>query len=202
MTGMPKRYVLIDYENVQPGTLARLDPKRHAIRVFVGANQSKMPTSLITAMQQFDHRCIQIAASGRNALDLHIAYYIGRIAVSEPGASFHIVSKDAGFDPLMGHLKSEGIAAERISAIDEIAETKASRVEPSRKAAFPDPITTITDNLKRRPKARPGTVGKLQTVIRELFLKKLKDEDVTKLVDQLVKIGIVTIHGTRVSYKL
>jgi hypothetical protein len=200
---MPKRYVLIDYENVQPGTLARLDPKRHAIMVFVGANQSKMPTSLITAMQQFDHRCIQIAASGRNALDLHIAYYIGRIAVSEPDASFHVVSKDAGFDPLMRHLKSEGIAAERITAIDEIAGTKASRVEPSRKAAaFPDPITTITDNLKRRPKTRPGTVGKLQTVIRELFLKKLKDEDVTKLVDQLVEIGVVTIQGTRVSYKL
>ena len=200
---MPIRYVLIDYENVQPGTLARLDPKRHAIMVFVGANQSKMPTSLITAMQQFDHRYIQIDASGRNALDLHIAYYIGRIAVSEPDASFHIVSKDAGFDPLMRHLKSEGITVERITAIDEIAETKASRVEPSRKAAaFPDPITTITDNLKRRPKARPGTVDKLQTVIRELFLKNLKDEDVTKLVDQLVEIGIVTIHGTKVSYKL
>ena len=203
MTGKPKRYVLIDYENVQPETLGRLDPNRDAIRIFVGANQSKMPTSLVTAMQRFESRCIQIAGSGRNALDLHIAYYVGQIATTEPGASFHVVSKDAGFDPLMRHLKSEGIAAGRIETIDEIVERSASRVKPSSKAPASLPhLTTVIDNLKRRPKARPSTVGKLQTVIRELFLKKLKDEDVTRLFDQLVKRGVVMVQGTKVSYKL
>lgn len=205
MTGMPKRYVLIDYENVQPETLARLDPKRHAIMILVGANQSKMSTSLVTAVQRFDHRIIQIAGSGRNALDLHIAYYLGRIAAAEPGASFHVVSKDAGFDPLMRHLESEGIGATRIATTDEAAKKKkASRAKPSNKvtAAPPESVTTIIDNLKRRPKARPSTVGKLQTVIHELFLKELTDEDVTKLVDQLVKLGVVTVQGTKVSYEL
>jgi len=201
---MPKRYVLIDYENVQPETLARLDPRIHAIMILAGANQSKIATSLVAAMQRFDHRIIQAAGSGHNALDLHIAYYLGRIAAAEPGASFHVVSKDAGFDPLMRHLESEGIVAERISTIGEIAKAKAPRAKPSSKATVEqsDQIATITDNLKRRPKARPSTVGKLQKVIHELFLKKLKGEDVKKLVDQLVKRGVVRVQGTKVSYKL
>ncbi|HKP23312.1 MAG TPA: PIN domain-containing protein [Dongiaceae bacterium] len=198
---MPKHYVLIDYENVQPETLARLDPKRHAIMVFVGANQPRMATSLVTAMQRFECHCIQIAGSGRNALDLHIAYYVGRIAAAEPGTSFHVVSKDAGFDPLMRYLQLKGIAAHRIATIDGIVE--ASRVSRASKASASllDP-SIIIDNLKRRPKARPRTVGKLYTVIHELFLKKLKDEDVTRLVDQLVERGAVTVEGTKVSYKL
>ena len=103
----------------------------------------------------------------------------------------------------MRHLKSEGIAAGRIETIDEIVERSASRVKPSSKAPASLPhLTTVIDNLKRRPKARPSTVGKLQTVIRELFLKKLKDEDVTRLFDQLVKRGVVMVQGTKVSYKL
>lgn len=202
MTGMPKHYVLIDYENVQPETLARLDPKRHAIMVFVGASQSKIPTNLVTAMQRFEHHdCIQIAGSGRNALDLHIAYRIGRIAAEEPGASFHVVSKDGDYDPLIRHLKSAGIAADRAITIDQIVEAKASRAKSSSKvpASPPDP-TIVIDNLKRLT-GRPGTVDKLKTVIRELFLKKL-NEDVTRLVDQLVKRGVVTVEGTKVSYKL
>lgn len=202
MTGMSKHYVLIDYENVQPETLARLDPRRHAVMVFIGANQSKISASLVTATERFEHRFIRIAGNGRNALDLHIAFYLGRIATAEPGASFHVVSKDTGFDPLLRHLKSEGIVAERIATIDAIVEGKVAGVKPARKApASPPHLTTIIDNLKRRPKARPGTVGKLQTVIRELFLKKLKDEDIKKLVDQLVERGVVTVEGAKVSYK-
>lgn len=202
MTG--KRYVLIDYENVQPETLGRLDPNRDAILIFVGVNQSKVRTSLVTAMRGFNWDCIQITGSGRNALDLHIAYYLGRIAVSEPGASFHVVSKDAGFDPLMRHLKAEGIVAKRITTTGVMTETNTSRKKSTGTVAatLPDAIKTITDNLRRRPNARPSTVGKLQTVIRELFLKKLKDEEATKLVDQLVKLGVVTVQGTKVSYRL
>lgn len=203
MTGMPKRYVLIDYENVQPETLTRLDPKRHAIMVFVGANQSRISAGLVTAVQRFESRIIQVTGNGHNALDFHIAYYLGRIAAAEPGSSFLVVSKDAGFDPLMRHLESEGIEVSRITMIGDAIEAKTPLVKPSSKApAAADKISTIIGNLKRRPNGRPGTVAKLQTVIRELFLKKFKDEDVTKLVDQLVRMGVITVQGTKVSYKI
>jgi hypothetical protein len=201
---MPTRYVLIDYENVQPETLERLDPKVYALLVFVGANQAKMPTNLVTALQRFEFRCIQVAGNGRNALDFHLAYYLGRIAAAEPSASFYIVSKDSGFDPLIHHLEVEGIKGRRVTTIDEIAGKKAPGTKAPVKvaAALRDRLAVITDNLKRRTKARPGTVSKLHTVIHELFSKQLSDGDVARLVDQLVKQGVVTVEGTKVSYRL
>ncbi|GGZ63895.1 hypothetical protein GCM10008101_16810 [Lysobacter xinjiangensis] len=42
---------------------------------------------------------------------------IGHISAREPGASFVIVSKDTGFDPLIRHLKDRGIACRRIADI-------------------------------------------------------------------------------------
>jgi PIN domain-containing protein len=201
---MPTRYVLIDYENVQPETFEHLDPKVYALLVFVGANQAKMPTNLVTALQRFESRCIQVSGNGRNALDFHLAYYLGRIAAAEPRASFYIVSKDSGFDPMIHHLKVEGIKAGRVTTIDEIAGKKASGTKVPAKipSARQDRLAVITDNLKRRTKARPRTVSKLHTVIHELFLKQLSDGDVTGLVDQLVQQGVVTVDGTKVSYRL
>lgn len=189
---MSARYVLIDYENVQPETLERLDPHCDAVRVFVGAHQSKLPTSLVTDVQRFNCDYIRIAGSGRNVLDFHIAYYLGQLAAAAPAASFYIVSKDAGFDPLIGHLKSNKIEAQRVETIDEIA-----RINDAS-----DQVATIADNLRRRHKARPRTVGKLQTVIHELFQRRLKDEDVRNLIGRLTEKGFIILDGVKVSYKL
>ena len=42
---------------------------------------------------------VRLEASGSNALDFHIAYYLGNLVISDPTAYFHIISKDTGFDP-------------------------------------------------------------------------------------------------------
>ena len=47
---------------------------------------------------------VRLTEPGKNALDFHIAYYLGQLALKEPDAFFHIVSKDTGFDPLIQHL--------------------------------------------------------------------------------------------------
>jgi hypothetical protein len=57
--------------------------------------------------------------NGTNALDFHIAYYIGRLAAKCPDAYFHIISKDTGFDPLIKHLKGQGISCQRSAAVTE-----------------------------------------------------------------------------------
>ena len=203
---MPTRYVLIDLENVQPDTLDRLDSKLYAVFVFVGANQAKMPTNLVTAMQRFvrGFRCVQISGNGRNALDFHIAYYLGRIAAAEPDASFYIVSKDTGFDPLIRHLQEERIAVRRIPSVDEIASkkpAKAKRLEPP--AATPsDQLSEIIDDLKRRGSSRPRTLKALRATITARLRKELTDQDLSGIVRQLTESGIVTVEGTKVSYWL
>jgi hypothetical protein len=52
-----------------------------------------------------------------NALDFHIAYCIGVLSNREPSAFLHVISKDSGFDPLIGHLKGKRIPAQRSASI-------------------------------------------------------------------------------------
>lgn len=119
---MRTNYVLIDFENVQPGSLERLDHAHYKFLVFVGAHQGKLPFEFVASLQRLGDRAeyIKITGNGSNALDFHIAYYIGRLAATEPKAYFHIVSRDAGFDPLIKHLKAKKIFARRSSALSDI----------------------------------------------------------------------------------
>jgi hypothetical protein len=106
---MRKNYVLIDYENVQPGALTGLEQEHFNVFVFCGANQSKVSFDIVSVLQGMGNRAtyVKIGGIGKNALDFHIAYYLGQLAVKEPEAYFHIVSKDTGFDLLIEHMKSK-----------------------------------------------------------------------------------------------
>ena len=62
---------------------------------------------------------VKISGTGPNALDFHIAFYIGQFAEKDPGANFYIVSQDAGFDPLLNHLKTLKFGA--LGAVQQMA---------------------------------------------------------------------------------
>ena len=88
-------YVLIDFESVQTRSLQLLTQEHFKVMVFVGANQGKLPFEVAESLQQLGSRAEYIKVSGRgpNALDLHIAYYIGRLAAEEPSAYFHKLTR-------------------------------------------------------------------------------------------------------------
>lgn len=113
------QFVLIDFENVQPANLDGLKKGLHHIRVFVGESQSKISLGTARALQSFggDADYVQIAGSGSNALDFHLAFYLGRLSLQYPQAGFIIVSKDTGFDPLVKHLNRLGTACRRVASI-------------------------------------------------------------------------------------
>ena len=77
---MKTEIVLIDFENVQPTNMDGLTGGPYKVKVFVGAKQTKIPFEMARALQALDTEYIQIDGNGRNALDFHIAYYIGRLA--------------------------------------------------------------------------------------------------------------------------
>ena len=120
-------YILIDFESVQTGSLEQLTDERFKVKVFVGASQAKLPFEVADSLQQLGSRAeyIKISGHGPNALDFHIAYYIGRLAVEEPSAYFHIISKDTGYDPLVQHLRSKKILASRAETIADIPALRA-----------------------------------------------------------------------------
>jgi len=115
-------YILIDYENVQTKSLALLKGKQFRVRIFLGPNNTKLPVELVLAMHELGERAdyVILQTPGINALDFHIAYYLGILAANDPSGFFHIVSKDTGFDPLIKHMKANKIFAVRSESIEKM----------------------------------------------------------------------------------
>lgn len=194
---MRTNYVLIDFESVQPETLAQLAHDHFKLLVFVGATQKKVPFEFAASLQQLGARAeyVKISGSGPNTLDFHIAYYIGQLAAQDESAYFHIVSNDSGFDPLIQHLKSKKVFAGRVKDIADIPFVNAS----SSKSPV-ERIEVVLDKLRQMKVAKPRTVKTLSSTIGSLFQKRLADEEVAALVQELVRRGYLTVSGTKITY--
>lgn len=192
-------YVLIDYENVQPSTMTVLAQAHFKVIVFVGTNQAKIPFEVASALQAMGSRAryIKISGNGSNALDFHIAFYIGQLVAEEPDAHFHIISKDTGFDPLIQHLKSKKVQVRRLEDV-----TKLSPPKPPALPAPNEKLTTIVASLRLQGAAKPRTVKTLGNAINTMFQKKLAEKEIAALVQELQKQGIVMVSDTEDSYRL
>lgn len=199
MTDKVNKFVLVDYENVQPKNLPILKGQQFQVLVFIGTNQAKLPRSLVVPMQQLgtQARYVEIEGSGPNALDFHIAYYIGELAGQDRQAQFHIVSKDRGFDPLIRHLRRKNIKVRRESDLAEIPEL---RIPES--TSLDERIDAIVDNLLSRGHSRPRKVKTLQNTINSMSAKKLEQADLDAIVAELKKRKLIRVNQNNVSYRL
>lgn len=127
---MRNNIILIDFENVQPASLEPFAAEHFRIVVFVGAKQLRLSFEIVESIHKLGSQAeyVKISGNGPNALDFHIAYCIGAMSATDPTACFHIVSKDAGFDPLIEYLKTKAIDAVRVEDVRQIPLT-AVRVE-------------------------------------------------------------------------
>jgi PIN domain len=118
---LKKNYVLIDYENVQIKSLNLLKDEQFQVMIFLGINNTKLSTEFVLSKEVLGERAeyIRLEKAGENALDFHIAYYLGQIALKDSSGYFHIISRDKGFDPLIAHLKSIGVFSARSESIEQ-----------------------------------------------------------------------------------
>ena len=191
--------MLIDYENVQPDITSLLNGGAFKIKVFVGAAQAKVPLELARTLQAFgpDAEYIQIEGRGSNALDFHIAYYIGQLAAEFPDALFHVISKDTGFDPLIKHLKTRNILCQRSTSVAGIPLVRISTAK-----AIPDRVQAVIDNLAKRKSGRPRTLKTLGGTIKALFGNEIPDDEVQGLIDLLGQRGVLMVSNGKVTYAL
>jgi hypothetical protein len=192
-------YVLVDYENVQPSALALLEVEHFKVFVFVGASQTKVGFEAAAALQRMGKQAeyVKIAGNGSNALDFHIAYFIGQLAAADPTGYFHIISKDTGFDPLIQYLKTKKVFAGRVRDVTDIPLVKAANSKsPTEK------LDVVVANLRQRGASRPRTVKTLSSTISSLFQKQLSSEELDALMSELQKKGYVAVNQTKVSYSL
>jgi hypothetical protein len=192
-------YILIDFENIQPKNLELLKGGPFKIKVFIGHNQTKLPLEVALSLQPFgsDAEYIRIEGSGPNALDFHIAFYVGQLAAEDPNGYFHIISKDTGFDPLIKHLKSIKIFAQREKDIADIPLIKISNTN-----TVEEKIDAVVDNLIKRKATKPRTYKTLLGTLKSLFINKLSDNELSNLMDELVKRKLVIITEDKVNYNL
>ena len=190
-------FVLIDSENVKPEYIEKLRHEHFRVVVFLGANLKRLDFPTVAAVQSLGSNAsyVQISSHGSSALDFHIAYYIGKLSATHPGAYFHIISNDKGFDPLIRHLKNQQIFCSRSASVLEIPLVKSTDKLPPRQRA--------ADFYEKRiasAQARPATVKSLQSAILSHFHKVLSMEEVAEVLKALTAAGHVVVNGKKVAY--
>jgi hypothetical protein len=206
---MRTNYVLIDFESVQVKSLALVAAEHFRVHLFLGPNHTKVPSDLVLAMHDFGDRAkyVRMHSPGPNALDFHIAYYLGALAAADADGFFHIISKDTGFDPLIRHLKDKKIYSARSESIELMP---CFQVQPSTAAALgPDEpndglaalVKVVVDDLIKRKSAKPRTVATLRSTVLAR-IGKTAAGSLDGVMAALVRQGYVTTQGDKVSYHL
>ena len=192
------RYVLVDFENVQPRNLRLLKDKPFKVVVFAGANQTKISTDFVIELNERNEygKLIQIEGSGKNALDFHIAYYIGTVLSQSPDAEIHVISRDKGFDPLIRFVRERHKA--QVRREPDIAEIPALRIPASK--GKDEQVAAVIENLKSRGNSRPRKLSTLKNTINHLVDVKLGDADLNKFINELKQSKVISVDGTKVTY--
>ena len=185
---MSDSVLLVDYENIGKVDL-RAIPAGVRVPFFFGASQKSVPTEFLKAALKLGDRFvpIDIEGQGKNALDFHIAFYLGEYLARSPVTPCVILSRDKGFDPLIRHLLKRGFAVRRANTIAEALATvaPAPAVPVSRRPLplWDNALNVLAATQKsRRPRRRKGLVAYLHSH----FSKKIPETELQRLVDQLI----------------
>lgn len=127
---MTDRVLFVDLENVQKIDLTQVPPTAR-VMIFYGIAQKKLPEELVVQAQPLGKRLkwIKISGQGPNALDFHIAFYLGQELAGSPSSECVILSRDTGFDPLIRHLSGFGHTCRRVSSLKDAFSTSAPKVD-------------------------------------------------------------------------
>lgn len=223
---MGEQLYLIDFENVPGVDLSGISLESRVI-VFTGVNQKTVPLELVAATQRFGDRLQwrRVDATGRNALDFFIACELGRVQAAADGTSCTVLSNDKGFDPLLRHLNSVGIACQRIGTATPLpsapkpapkkaaapkaaapktapkAKAVAKPKAPPKPVAPPTPIKRVLEILgKTEKKSRPTKRKTLAKAISSLFQEKIGDAEVDAIIAKLISDKKITETAGAITY--
>lgn len=197
---MRTNIVLIDFESVQPASLSALEQDHYRVIVFIGATQAKLPFEVVSAIQRMGERAqyVKITGAGPNALDFHIAFYMGEMSAQDPTAFFHIISKDTGFDPLIRHLKARHILAARSASIEEMPLVKSTP-----KKAAQERARIFAESLRQPKSTKPRTDATLARYISTYFQKhSLTSLEVAAVIAEMQRAGHLKVVEGKVAYSL
>jgi hypothetical protein len=213
---MADSVLLVDYENIGKVDLGAI-PAGVRVPFFFGASQKSVPTEFLRAALKLGERFvpIDIEGQGKNALDFHIAFYLGEYLARSPETPCVILSKDKGFDPLIKHLVKRGFAVRRANSIAEALGSRALPAAAPRGAGAARPAaarvsrqtSTLWDNAlsflagtqkNRRPRKRKGLVAALHSH----FSQRIPETELQRLVDQMIAGKTLSEVNGAITYHL
>jgi hypothetical protein len=221
---MTTSYVLVDFENVQPD-MSALAGMPFKVVVFFGAKQQEGRVQARTMLSLYklgsNLEIVELLHSGKNALDMHIAWWLGRIFERESDAIAHVISRDTDFDPLIAYLKTRGFQVSREKDVSALARTSPAP-QPTKKSKQPAPAAKKGPAAKPIPKAaddglarflkqlqsmsgKPSTRRKLEQTLAAFFKHhggERSGKDIEQQVDELIRRKLVIQAGTKVTYAL
>lgn len=192
---MKDTFLLIDYENIQKVDLSGLKGDLK-IKIFVGFSQKNLPFELVQQAQGLGDKLewVKIDGNGNNALDFHVAFYIGKLFQEQSKSSFIILSKDKGFDPLVKHINRLNGNCRRINSLLEISGKTQNHPSEKNLARVIELLSKVEKN--KRPRKR----STLKQHISSLFQKKLGDQEVEEILDRLFIKNMVSEINNNLIY--
>lgn len=218
-------HLFLDLENLAPPAehlqLVRGDHFR--LWVHYGPLQKKFNEDQVRAWQPLGEKVffVQSTKSGKNALDMHIAFSLGEAhhedVRTNTKARYVIISGDKGFDALFGYLHGKGVQIDRAESIPDAlkltghvaptvknAKSQAKPVTPpstkTPSASIATPAELVRANLREHTKNRPRTRKKLEHHIDSLLGHKVDEAGIAKVILLLEKQAAISFAGTKVSY--
>lgn len=213
----PMNHVFVDYESVHHVDLSLIGNKAVSLTLLLGAKQ-KVEGAVVEKLMAHASsvHLVRLGSSGKNALDFVLAYYVGRVAITDPTGFIHILSKDTGFDPLIEHLRSRNINARRHEDSTTLTFSEPSAVKAPVVAKVPAPAVAKPKAVakppatptpkpakdlharflalaKKNPKNLPKTREALAHHLNTMAGKEAKANEVGKLINRLAADGVLGI---------
>lgn len=193
------------------------------VMLLIGEKQRRLDLELVRQIHQHAAQVslIEVGASGRNALDMVLAWHLGRSAERHPDDAFFVVSKDRDYDPLIRHLQAAGIQVQRVDSFSALpflaASRPARRTGAGRKAASaaaarePAPAVSaatvdermakLVDRLQHQTRSRPARRKTLLSHINDCHANQLSASELEGIVAALEREGVIRIDPQgRVTY--
>ncbi|HEY2809735.1 MAG TPA: PIN domain-containing protein [Steroidobacteraceae bacterium] len=208
---MNETILLVDFENIGKIDLTAV-PEQVKVALFFGAAQKSVPREFLEAAlklrERFEH--VNAAGQGKNALDFHIAYYLGEYLTKSPRTECVILSRDKDFAPLVKHLVSRGFAVRTANTLRDAfparpAQESRRPVQESRRAAATrepgaaqeDALEWLAGGAKNR---RPRTRKALAAHLYSHFSKKRSEADIQATIDGLIGSGQLGEANGKITY--
>ena len=196
---MNKQILFIDYENIHNIDLSLVQELNLEVKIFVGTLQNKIPLEIVQTAQKFGTAVewIQIEGNGSNALDFHIAFYLGKLSQVNGNHAFIILSHDKGFDPLIQYAKKQKILCRRIDSLLELSPKQ--ELLPAQSEC----MISVLDNLSKIVKnKRPRTKKTLHQHIKTLLRNKMSEQGIERIVESLFIQKKLSEESNKLKYNM